>query len=119
MPTTFEDKPIALIVEDKQRAAKARKDLFDAYGFVAIQASSKEEALQHLRSAPAIDIVVTDVNLDPEAPNDKSGVELAKEVRNLRPSMPVIGYSGHFQENDLDPRDWERFDQHLPKGARM
>jgi CheY-like chemotaxis protein len=112
----MDQKPVALIVEDKPRALSKRRELFDLSGFMAIEASSLEQALLQLESVPAIDIIVTDIDLDSSKAGDRSGLDLASEVRQRRPGMPIVGYSGMFSEGDLSEHEWAHFDRHLAKG---
>ena len=110
----FEEKPIALIVEDKLDALERRRRLFDQYGFQAIVASSGRDALREFRSTPTIDIVVTDINLLESDPHDRSGVQLARDIQKLRPVMPLKAISGHFETLDRD--DQKPFNGSLLKG---
>jgi CheY-like chemotaxis protein len=114
MSTTELQKPVALIVEDKPRALKRRKDLFNIGGFLAIQASSKEEALLQIQCAPAIDIVVTDIDLGAPG-NDRGGIELATQLKAMKPGLPVVGYSAFFKQDDLAEDEWRTFDRHYAK----
>jgi CheY-like chemotaxis protein len=112
----YDGPAVALIVEDKTRALNTRRQLFDAYGFHSVGARTFPEALLEVRSNPAIDIVVTDINLDAPSGKDRSGLELARQARKFRPRLPVVGYSGLFAEDDLKKEEWKLFDAYLPKG---
>jgi CheY-like chemotaxis protein len=104
-------RPVALIVEDMPKTLDTRIQIFNSKGFSAIGARSKAEALRELRSAPAIDLVVTDIGLNPENPEKDSGVELLEEVRWRRKDLPVVGYSAQ----DVDSHVAAAFDDFLPK----
>jgi CheY-like chemotaxis protein len=108
-----ESRPVALIVEDVPNMLDSRKAIFNLNGFFAIGARSKAEALRELRSAPAIDIVVTDIGLNPENPEKDSGFDLLEEVRRRRKDLPVVGYSAQMDEEALNNTE---FDDILPKG---
>lgn len=95
------DLPVALIVEDVPTTLDTRKSNFRLAGFLAIGVSSKADALRELRSAPAIDIVVTDIGLNPQEPDKDTGVDLLHEVRNMRGDLPVIGYSARDLDDSL------------------
>jgi CheY-like chemotaxis protein len=109
-----EEKPIALIVEDKEETLETRSRLFNAYGFQSIGAKSVPDALREFRSTPAIDIVVADINLDEGLEHDKSGVVLARMIRERRPTLPLMGLSAR---EDLDEEEMQPFNDFLEKGA--
>ncbi len=111
-------RPVTLVVEDDERLLRARKELFTDVGFVVLGASSYEEGLREFRTGPAVDLVILDLNLDRLAPDDRSGVSLARAIRETKPSPPVIGYSSFFNEEDLVPEDRAMFDAYVPK-ARL
>jgi|GEM_PF-1530088 len=117
MPATTheEEKPVALIVEDQPSTLTSRKRIFNTHGFQAIGAKSKADALREFRASPTIDIVVTDINLVGSDEADKSGVDLAREIRSRRPTVPVIALSGRF--DDLDADEKLSFNGFLLKGA--
>ncbi|MEO8657982.1 MAG: response regulator [Bryobacteraceae bacterium] len=98
------ERPIALIVEDQPETLATRRELFDTYGFQAIGARNISDALREFRATPTIDMLVTDINLDPENEEDRSGIELARNVRERRPLLPIVAYSGHFDALDNSER---------------
>src|SRR5207302_1043381 len=60
-------------------------------GYEPVGFSSSTQALQRFRADPArFDVVLTD-----EAMPDLTGAELAREIRRIRPDMPVVLMSGH------------------------
>jgi CheY-like chemotaxis protein len=67
-------------------------------GFEVIEAGSAEEALTFLRSDPDVDLLVTD-HLMP----GMTGAQLAKEIRVLRPGLPVLIVSGYAEVDGLAP----------------
>jgi CheY-like chemotaxis protein len=109
--------PVALVVEDKPASRERRVKLLETSGFIVFSAASSQGALQEVRSVPSIDIVVTDINLDPESATDKSGLALARSIRSENLSMPIIGYSAWFSEGELGSIELKVFDDYLPKGA--
>jgi CheY-like chemotaxis protein len=110
------EKPVALVVEDREDLLELRMELLNRMGFHAIGATTFAQALREFRSTPAIDIVITDINLEGASPFDRSGVTLAQEIKKRRTGLPVVGYSAAFEERDLDRSDWGVFDRHLSKG---
>jgi CheY-like chemotaxis protein len=116
--TTKESDFLALVVDDQRSIREATKEYFQRHGLRAIVASSVKEALRHVKSTPALDVVITDVDLDPDPDaNDTGGVTIAKEVRKIRAALPVLAYTAH-KEQDFDaPVDWDVFDEPLGKGG--
>src|SRR6266542_1408359 len=98
---TGETRPVVLLVEDDRDALVIRKELFETGGFVAYGVQTAEAAKREVRAAPMIDIVVTDINLDPDSAFDTSGVDLAQYLRTEAPGLPIVGYSAVFAEGQL------------------
>jgi CheY-like chemotaxis protein len=107
---------MALVVEDDEEALGTRLGLLEAHGITALGARSAQDALREFRASPGVDIVVTDINLDPLRRKDTSGVALARAIRRVSRDVPIVGYSAAFSEGDLPAGDWEVFDSYFPKG---
>jgi CheY-like chemotaxis protein len=109
------ERPVALVVEDRRSLLDTRRKLLVHHGFQAIGAMTVSDALREFRATPAIDIVVTDINLDEYNKEDRSGIELARALRDRRPRMPLMAISG--QIDTLDTEEKSTFDDYLLKGA--
>jgi CheY-like chemotaxis protein len=95
---------VVLIVDDKPDNLDAESRLFRDSGFRAITATNVEQAQYQLSTTPAIDLLVTDVNLNPQHrqySNDKSGLQFAASVHARHPSLPIVVYSGQFDKDQL------------------
>ncbi|MGF9567548.1 type II toxin-antitoxin system ParD family antitoxin [Neorhizobium sp. BT27B] len=77
-----------LLVEDDALIRINTAEMLQDAGMIVVEAGSAEEAKAALQTM-AIDVLVTDLNL-PGA----SGIELANEARNLRPSTLVVYATG-------------------------
>jgi CheY-like chemotaxis protein len=75
------------------------------------------EALREFIGTPAVDIVIADINLDPNDERDVSGVDVARTIREMRPDVPIIGVSGQF--DSLSPAQTEPFTDSLVKGRSI
>lgn len=85
-PVSLPDRRTVLVVEDEVLIRLTiAQDLMDA-GFHVIQASSGVEALQLLRTSVEVDLVSTDINM----PGGMDGIELALQLRVLRPHMKIV-----------------------------
>jgi DNA-binding NtrC family response regulator len=89
MPTTV------LVVEDDALVSAAIASSLVDEGFAVKVADSADDALRHLDEG--VDILFTDINLSGTA----DGVVLAREVRRLRPDLPVVYASGTMTGSDL------------------
>jgi PAS domain S-box-containing protein len=88
----------ALLVDDEDLVRMSTADMLSDLGFEVIEAGSAEEALTFLRSDPDVDLLVTD-HLMP----GMTGAQLAKEIRVLRPGLPVLIVSGYAEVDGLAP----------------
>jgi len=89
---------LALLVDDEALVRMSTADMLNDLGFEVIEASSAEEALQLIRTGLSPDLLVTD-HLMP----GMSGAELAREVRAIRPELPVLLVSGYAEVEGIAP----------------
>jgi two-component system, NtrC family, response regulator HydG len=73
-----------LIVDDDQRMTRTLSDILSVAGYNAEEAHSGEEALEKI-DAQSIDCVLTDVRMP-----GMNGVEFHRQLRQVRPGLPVI-----------------------------
>jgi signal transduction histidine kinase/CheY-like chemotaxis protein len=82
---------VVLVVDDDDACRRAMVRLLRCGGFVVLEAASAETALEVFRSQPGrVGAVVTDFSLP-----GKNGVDLAKDLRVLRPGLRVLMCSGY------------------------
>lgn len=87
---------VILCVDDERVSLKVRSRVLEKAGHEVIQADSAAEALEILRSR-SVDLVLTDLLMP-----GMTGAELAREVKKLRPNLPVVLFSG---VNEMPPED--------------
>ena len=109
--------PVALLLEDKPELLKAKQNLFTVSGFQAICVRTAAEALREFIATPAVDIIVADLNLDPDNERDLSGVDVAHKIREMRPDVPIVAVSGHIET--LSTAQKQPFTDSLIKGKRL
>jgi two-component system, cell cycle sensor histidine kinase and response regulator CckA len=80
-----------LVVEDEDAMRKVTTRILRRNGYRGIEACSGIEALELVRTNP-VDLLLSDVVMP-----QQSGPDLAAEVRNLLPGMPVLFMSGYSQ----------------------
>ncbi len=82
-----------LAVEDDDLVRAYVVKQLRALGYTVIGVRNGAAALDHLRAAPAIDLLFTDVVL----PGGLGGRELATQAQALRPGLPVLFTSGYTE----------------------
>jgi CheY-like chemotaxis protein len=88
-----------LLVEDEELISELVSDALIEEGFAVYAVATAEEALSHLESGAAIDVLFTDINL----PGRLSGTDLAVRARALRPDLPIVYASGRYDASELEP----------------
>ena len=101
-------KPLALLIEDDDEALDLRVDVLKKSGFEVLGSTSTFDALKRVTKSPEIDILITDICLNPSDPKDKSGLDLAEIVKKIQPGLPIIGYSSIYSESDLSSSEAQR-----------
>jgi CheY-like chemotaxis protein len=109
--------PLALLVEDEPKSLRLRRMLLKQHGFVILAVQTVKDALREFVAAPGVDLVITDIRLNPKIPQDKSGVELAEHLRRIAQDLPIVGYSAAFAENDLTQSERDLFTSYYPRGS--
>ena len=92
----------ALLVDDEELVRASTADMLSDMGYRVIEAVSAEQALKRLADEPGIHLVVTD-HLMP----GMTGTDLAREVQERRPGLPVLVISGYADVDGIAP--------HLPR----
>jgi PAS domain S-box-containing protein len=82
-----------LLVEDDTEVAALTRELLSSLGFAVIRVSSAEAALGALADARKVDVVLSDIMM----PGGVSGLQLAREIRQRRPEIPVILTTGYLE----------------------
>jgi DNA-binding NtrC family response regulator len=98
-----------LLVEDCESLRKLLSDFIASMNMHVLEASGTSESVFIVNRWPdAIDLLITDINLDKE-----SGWECAAEIAKLKPSCQVL-----FMSGSLDARGWKRHWQ-KPDGSHF
>jgi signal transduction histidine kinase/ActR/RegA family two-component response regulator len=79
-----------LLVDDDEAVRSTTGMILEAMGYSVVEADSGREALKCLDDDPMIDILLTDVAMP-----GMNGPELARQVRQLRPVLPIVFFSGY------------------------
>lgn len=107
--------PLVLVVEDDPQALALRVRQLQTAGCRAIPVSNSDDAIRQIWHSPLLGAVLTDINLVRHG-EDRSGIALARYIRQNRPQLPVSGYSGVFAEDRLSADELQLFDTYYGAG---
>jgi signal transduction histidine kinase len=102
-----------LAVDDDTRSLESLTELLRTDGHIVVSVSTPGEVVEHL-SKGAFDVVVTD-----HAMPEMSGVELARNVRQTDPGMPVIMISSFSDDMETEENSLEGISVVLRKPASL
>lgn len=88
MILTPSTQPLVLCIDDAEVTLRIRKLLLASAGYAVLTASSGEEGLEIFKQS-TVDLVIADHFL-----SDKSGAEIAAEMKALKPQVPILIVSG-------------------------
>ena len=98
---------LVLCIDDRALTLEVRKLVLEHDGYEVLTASDGEHGLQLFTSHP-VDLVVLDYDM-----GDTKGATVAQRMRVVKPEVPLIMVSGHFEA----PRDAVDFiDAYVNKG---
>lgn len=86
-------KPLILCIEDSPLYLTLRKKVLEREGYEVIGVTRTDEALKALRES-AVCAVIADHMLQ-----GATGAELAREMKKIKPSVPIILFSGTVPQN--------------------
>ncbi len=98
-------RPVILCIDDDDLALRVRKLVLSGAGYDVLTASSGEAGLEILKNN-TVDLAVADHFL-----SAKTGTEIAREMKQLKPEVPILIVSG----TDEAPSGLEFADGFLPK----
>jgi signal transduction histidine kinase/ActR/RegA family two-component response regulator len=93
-PPASDELPSVLVVEDDEGVLKTVAELLADLGYCTVEATTGSEALKVLQRRPDIELILTDVVM----PGGMSGIDLAREARQLRAGIKVVLTSGYAED---------------------
>jgi PAS domain S-box-containing protein len=82
-----------LLVDDEEAVVETVKQILDRLGYRVVPRTSSIEALETFRKDPeGFDLVITDLTMP-----RMTGVEFTKELKRLRPDIPIILCTGYSE----------------------
>jgi CheY-like chemotaxis protein len=97
-PETQSPPPHILVVEDEVLVRAVLADQLRVSGFSVIEASRADEALAYLRAGGPADLLFSDIQM----PGSLNGLQLARQVRQDFPAVPIILTSGNIRARDTE-----------------
>jgi CheY-like chemotaxis protein len=94
-----------LVVEDDPMVRAFAVELFHDLGWETVDAYNASQAMTALQANDQVELLFIDVRM----PGDRNGLELAREVRALRPRLKIIMTSGDPSGTDefaFLPKPW-------------
>lgn len=79
-----------LIIDDNPAVYTALDVLLSLHGYNSIYADSPAAGLECLQQTSSVDLIIQDMNFSSDTTSGEEGVALFKELRNLRPLLPII-----------------------------
>jgi len=89
------DRPVVLLAEDEPLIRFDFAEEIRRLGFQVIEAGNADEAIDVVGSTARLDLVITDVRM----PGKRSGMDVARAVRQERPGVLIVVMSGHLVQN--------------------
>ena len=94
LPTVAAKHPLILCIDDADVALRVRKLLLEHEGYNVLTARSGEDGLELFKQNP-IELVIADHFL-----SGKTGIESAREMKELRPEVPILIISASVEKPD-------------------
>jgi two-component system chemotaxis response regulator CheY len=88
-----------LLVDDDPDIRSLTRTFLAHEGYSVLSSGDAERAVQIFRAVPQIDLLVTDLYMP-----GQSGMELARELKAMRPELPVLMISGGFLEGEQEEK---------------
>jgi CheY-like chemotaxis protein len=85
---------VILVVDDEAMVRDFIEKVLARHGFQVVLAASAPEALDRMESLPRVDLLLTDIRMP-----RMTGVSLAREIVERRPTTPVLFMSGSCDED--------------------
>ncbi len=99
-----------LIVEDDESSALLLREILKNTGADLSFSRTGEEAVDHIRQHPEIDLVLMDINLP-----KKDGVSVTMEIREIRENIIVIAQSAYLLSAEQQQVSLTKFDDFITK----
>jgi DNA-binding NtrC family response regulator len=103
-----------LLVDDDSDMRSLTRTFLEHEGYRVFSSGEAERAAQIFSTAPRIDLLITDIYMP-----GRSGMELAHDLKTMRPELPILMVSGGFVDDDLKERLQEEGWRFMVKPFRL
>ena len=103
-----------LVVEDDEISLEFLKELFEPYKIKIIEVLNGKEAIEACKTNPEINLVLMDVQLPV-----LNGRDAMKEIKKIRPDLPVIAQTAFAMSGDREKYLSEGFDSYISKPINL
>lgn len=104
-----------LLVDDEEQVVQVTGEILQSLGYEVVGNTSAEEALRIFTSGPEdFDLVLTDLTMP-----GLTGLELSEQVKELRPSIPVVLFTGYSDQVSKDAAVEAGIDEYCMKPISM
>jgi DNA-binding response OmpR family regulator len=103
-----------LLVDDDPDIRMLTRTFLEHEGYNVFSSGDAERAVQIFRSVPRIDLLVTDLYMP-----ERSGMELARDLKELRKDLRVLMISGGMLEDDQEAKLMQEGWSFLAKPFRL
>jgi CheY-like chemotaxis protein len=95
-PSQSPNRRTVLVVDDDPLVLVSAASMLEDLGYAVVEAASGRQALEILRANAMVDLIVTD-----QVMPGMTGLELAAEVRQLRPELPMLLATGYAERREV------------------
>lgn len=107
----MQERNVILLIDDNKAILSLYTDILEKSGFRVISATNGWSALEALENeGDTIDVMLTDIRMP-----GMDGYELARQVRETWPHLPIIAHSGIINRRNMMGRYAQLFDNYLIK----
>jgi len=94
-----------LIADDDKGLRESLSDLFESYGFIALQAGDGHSVIDIVNREKEIDLLIIDKKMP-----GKDGFQCIKEIRKFNDKIPIVLVTGvNFEENEQEEIDNQNY----------
>lgn len=103
-----------LVVEDDEISLEFLKELFEPYKIIIQSTIDGKSAIEICKNNPHIELVLMDVQLPV-----MNGMESMKEIKKLKPDLPIIAQTAFAMSGDKEKYLKEGFDDYISKPINL
>jgi CheY-like chemotaxis protein len=99
-----------LVVEDDETSYMLLREITDGSGINLLRAKNGKEAIEKVQDYPLINLILMDIKMPV-----MDGYETTREIKKIRPDIPVIAQTAYVSEKDREKAEKAGCDAYLSK----